>query len=209
MAKYIFELKDLFACLPFPTTRYINSSEILTSSPALNIYVTVLLWVYMFVVQIGMLNLLIAIMTDTYFKVILRPACPPFPPAAKRRRSHRLPHRRRSAHPLCSPYPLRVARRWRMARRSRRGACRASLLTTNLSTRRRYPSPSTYHCSLLTSCRSLRAASARRCSGAATAAAPWVRSSQKSRPQRDDAHRSIRKRCCRGGGMGRLWRKTG
>lgn len=49
---------------------YINSSEILTSSPALNIYVTVLLWAYMFVIQIGMLNLLIAIMTDTYFRVM-------------------------------------------------------------------------------------------------------------------------------------------
>ena len=69
----------MFACLSFPTTRYINSSEILTSSPALNIYVTVLLWVYMFVVQIGMLNLLIAIMTDTYFKVISRPPLPTFP----------------------------------------------------------------------------------------------------------------------------------
>ena len=30
---------------------------------------TLLLWAYMFAVQIGMLNLLIAIMTDTYFKV--------------------------------------------------------------------------------------------------------------------------------------------
>lgn len=77
--------KIYFACLLSHndyTTRYINSTEILTSSPALNIYVTVLLWVYMFVVQIGMLNLLIAIMTDTYFKVISRPACPTFPPAA-------------------------------------------------------------------------------------------------------------------------------
>ena len=79
LAKDTFELKDMFACLSFPTTRYINSSEILTSSPALNIYVTVLLWVYMFVVQIGMLNLLIAIMTDTYFKVISRPPLPTFP----------------------------------------------------------------------------------------------------------------------------------
>ena len=133
----------------FPTPRYINSSEILTSSPALNIYVTVLLWVYMFVVQIGMLNLLIAIMTDTYFKVISRP-----PPAhvSHRRLSGAAP----TAYPIagvltpCALRTLRVARRWRMARRSRRGACRASLLTTNSSTRRRYPSPSTYHFSLLT-----------------------------------------------------------
>ena len=48
---------------------YINPSQILTPHRHLNGFVTLLLWVYMFCIQIGMLNLLIAIMTDTYFRV--------------------------------------------------------------------------------------------------------------------------------------------
>ena len=48
---------------------YINPSQHLTAHEQLNYIITALLWLYMFCVQIGMLNLLIAIMTDTYFKV--------------------------------------------------------------------------------------------------------------------------------------------
>ena len=46
------------------------SPQALTSPHATSYIAPVVLWLYMLTVQLGMLNLLIAIMTDTYFKVV-------------------------------------------------------------------------------------------------------------------------------------------
>ena len=55
---------------PHPAPPRHISPQALTSPHAASYLAPVALWLYMLTVQLGMLNLLIAIMTDTYFKVV-------------------------------------------------------------------------------------------------------------------------------------------